>query len=316
MQIHHVGYRNRGFYRVAALGQLWDMTPKDAQRRFEILRFFNKHGLAATRDAFGVSRRTLYRWKAALKAQGGNPAALAAQSCAPRKRRVPKTDPRLVSEIRRLRTLHPNLGKAKLHVLLGPWCARHGIALPSVSTIGRIKSARPRQDAPRPRPHRQPRAGQAPAATQQAQKTQAGQSPSPGGAGLRHHRAHPRRHAPLYRQLHRSGLTLCLCRGATLQARPIHRPRPRTGPVPAAPAPHDGAVRQRQRVRSRLRPAPQGARHPALVHLPQDAQDELPDARFHRTIQESFVDDHDDLLFTDLALFNRKLADWLVFYNA
>jgi len=60
MQVQHIGYRIRGFYRVAALGYLWDMTPKDAQRRFEILRFFNKHGLAATRDAFGVSRRTLY----------------------------------------------------------------------------------------------------------------------------------------------------------------------------------------------------------------------------------------------------------------
>jgi transposase InsO family protein len=28
------------------------------------------------------------------------------------------------------------------------------------------------------------------------------------------------------------------------------------------------------------------------------------------------VDYHEELLFTDLALFNRKLADWLVFYNA
>ena len=37
--------------------------------------------------------------------------------------------------------------------------------------------------------------------------------------------------------------------------------------------------------------------------------------RFNRTLQESFVDYHEDLLFTDLALFNRKLADWLVFYN-
>jgi len=37
--------------------------------------------------------------------------------------------------------------------------------------------------------------------------------------------------------------------------------------------------------------------------------------RFNRTIQESFVDYHEDLLFTDLALLNRKLADWLVFYN-
>jgi transposase InsO family protein len=38
--------------------------------------------------------------------------------------------------------------------------------------------------------------------------------------------------------------------------------------------------------------------------------------RFNRTIQESFVDYHEELLFTDLALFNRKLANWLVFYNA
>jgi len=27
------------------------------------------------------------------------------------------------------------------------------------------------------------------------------------------------------------------------------------------------------------------------------------------------VDDYEELLFTDLALFNRKLADWLVLYN-
>jgi hypothetical protein len=46
MQIHRVGYRIRGFYRVAALGHLWDMTPKDAHRRLEILRFFDKHGFA------------------------------------------------------------------------------------------------------------------------------------------------------------------------------------------------------------------------------------------------------------------------------
>ncbi len=37
--------------------------------------------------------------------------------------------------------------------------------------------------------------------------------------------------------------------------------------------------------------------------------------RFNRTIQEQFVDYHADLLFTDLALFNRKMAAWLVEYN-
>jgi transposase InsO family protein len=38
--------------------------------------------------------------------------------------------------------------------------------------------------------------------------------------------------------------------------------------------------------------------------------------RFNRTVQESFVDDHEDLLFTDLDAFNQQLANWLVFYNA
>ena len=37
--------------------------------------------------------------------------------------------------------------------------------------------------------------------------------------------------------------------------------------------------------------------------------------RFNRTIQEQFVEYHEDLLFDDLAAFNRKLADWLPAYN-
>ena len=143
MQIQHVGDRIRGFDRVAALWHLWDMTPKDAQERLRILGFRDTHGLLATLDAFEVSRRTLDRWKAELRTQGGNAAALAAKSSAPRRRRRPRTDPRLVAEIRRLRTLHPNLGKEKLPVLLGPWCEEHGFPRPSVSTIGRILARAP-----------------------------------------------------------------------------------------------------------------------------------------------------------------------------
>jgi transposase InsO family protein len=37
--------------------------------------------------------------------------------------------------------------------------------------------------------------------------------------------------------------------------------------------------------------------------------------RFNRTVQEEFVDYHEDLLFTDLGAFNDKLMDWLLWYN-
>ena len=120
---------------------LEEMTPKEAHNRLRILRFWDTHGLLATLDAFEVSRRTLTRWKAELRAQDGNTAALAAKNSAPRRR--PRTDPRLGTEIRRLRTLHPNLGKEKLHVLRGPWCEEHGLPRPSVSTIGRIIARAP-----------------------------------------------------------------------------------------------------------------------------------------------------------------------------
>ena len=37
MQIQHVGYRIRGFYRVANLGHLGGMTTQDAQQRLKTL---------------------------------------------------------------------------------------------------------------------------------------------------------------------------------------------------------------------------------------------------------------------------------------
>ena len=40
MHVHHVGYRIKGFYRLAQFGHRWEMTPKDADHRLTILQFF------------------------------------------------------------------------------------------------------------------------------------------------------------------------------------------------------------------------------------------------------------------------------------
>ena len=39
MQIHHVGFRIRGFYRLAQFRPRGDMIPHEAQHRFTILQF-------------------------------------------------------------------------------------------------------------------------------------------------------------------------------------------------------------------------------------------------------------------------------------
>jgi transposase InsO family protein len=315
MQVQHIGYRIRGFYRIAHLGHLWDMIPKDAQKRLEILRFFDKHGLQATLDAFRVSRRTLYRWKAALKAACGNPAALAAKPCVPKKRRTPNTDPRLVNEIRRLRTQHPNLGKEKLHMLLKPWCTEHGIHLPSVSTLGRIIARAP--DKMRHAPARLDSRGR-PKPIKRCNK--------------------PRKP----KQVKAKPLDVMACDTIERIRDGLRRyivtfidPVSRMAYALAVSSKHAKHTAQAMTLALSLWPntprtllSDNGSEFEADFARLLEQQDmkrwytypKTPKMnahieRFNRTIQESFVDYHEDLLFTDLERFNQKLADWLVFYN-
>ena len=51
MGMQRIGSRIRGFYRVAGLGHLWEMTRKGAPRRLDNLRFFHKHGLGERNPA-------------------------------------------------------------------------------------------------------------------------------------------------------------------------------------------------------------------------------------------------------------------------
>lgn len=62
-----------------------DMITEEAQRRVKILAFWEKHGEAAAKDAFSVSRPTLYRWQKKLKEAGGQVQALNKKSTAPKR---------------------------------------------------------------------------------------------------------------------------------------------------------------------------------------------------------------------------------------
>ncbi len=94
-------------------------------------------------DAFEMSRRNLFLLQARLKEAGGDPRALVPKSKAPHRRRTPSTPQVIVEEIRRLRTETPNLGKARIHVVLKRFCADRALPCPSESTIGRIIARAP-----------------------------------------------------------------------------------------------------------------------------------------------------------------------------
>lgn len=109
------------------------MITEQAKQRVHILAFWERHGYAATEEAFTISRRTLFRWQRALTRGWGRLEALNPQKTAPYNRRRRAIDPRVESCIVRLRAEHPRLGKDKLRPLL----LAEGHRL-SVSTIGRI----------------------------------------------------------------------------------------------------------------------------------------------------------------------------------
>lgn len=76
MGAQHIGCGIPGFLRGR---RLCAMLPKAARERLRMLHLWDNHGLAANRDAFGMSRRMLSRWKATLKRDCDAPDVLAAR---------------------------------------------------------------------------------------------------------------------------------------------------------------------------------------------------------------------------------------------
>ena len=145
MQYQHIGYRVRGFYNVSRMGLKHGllMVSEEAKKRQKILRFWRQYGLEATKAAFGISRRSLFYWKKRLDAGGREPASLNPHSHQPKQKRSRNWPRVIVTEIRRLRQVHKNVGKEKLFRLLKPFCENQGLKVPSISTIGRLISDAP-----------------------------------------------------------------------------------------------------------------------------------------------------------------------------
>jgi len=91
---------------------------QEVDRRVRILDFWKKHGTGAAHDAFGISKRTLYRWQRVLKKNSGHLEALDPERTVPKGRRKRIILPDVQMFIIKERTEHPRLGKKKLAVLL------------------------------------------------------------------------------------------------------------------------------------------------------------------------------------------------------
>lgn len=129
----------KGFKKLCGYSLLKDHPQKEEiEKRLKVLKFFDTYGSEATREAFGVSRSTVFLWKKKLKEAEGRITSLAPLSRVPKRRRCRETDPRIISFIRDYRTFHPGVGKETIQPCLDQYCDEHGIASVSESTVGRV----------------------------------------------------------------------------------------------------------------------------------------------------------------------------------
>ena len=146
MQIRGIGTEVKGFRHIAEYAiRMTRMVKDEAKRRAKILTFWKRYGLTATKEAFGTSRATLFEWKKRLKEGKGLFLSLNPKDRTPRKRRKRIWPIEVIRMIKIIRSEHPNLGKEKIHPELKEFCDRQKLPCPSIATIGRIIADDPKK---------------------------------------------------------------------------------------------------------------------------------------------------------------------------
>jgi len=109
-----------------------------AQERMKMIKFYERYGEKATKEAFGADRKVISRWRRRLKDAGGKLVSLIPYSTRPLRVRQPRTRVEIVNFIKDQREKHYRIGKEKLKILVDKYCQEKGIPTVSTSTIGNI----------------------------------------------------------------------------------------------------------------------------------------------------------------------------------
>ena len=290
-----------------------DMITREAEERARILAFWHAHGLRAVRDAFKVSRPTLYRWQAALGEGGGKIESLNPGSTAPRHRRkrvIPDAVKHLIVQERK----RERLGKEKLAVLL----KEDGIGVYSASTVGRMLSDLKKKGA-LPNPARLSLSGKTGALIERKPPTRRRKLRSAGWTG------------GLVKAdtivRFRNGVKRYIVTAIDLKsefafayAYPSHTSRAAADFMATfkAVAPIELEAVQTDNGSEFALHFDGYVDREGIIHFhayPRTPKMQAEIERFNRTLSEAFLTSRRNLLAYDLLAFNRALMDWLLWYN-
>lgn len=290
------------------------MITEVAKHRVRVLAFWEKYGTLATEEAFKVKERTLYLWQRKLKEGYGKLESLNGGNRAPRKKRKRLWDYRILEELKRLRIEHPNLGKEKLYPLLAPFCAALLLSCPKPRTIGRlIKDC----GGLRIYPQRITGTGRIVKANRQKvlRKPKDFKTEYAGHLvaldTIERFVFGMRRYIIAFEDIHtRFGFAWATSSHASLAAKEFFSLCRKVFPHPIDFVLTDNGSEFKKHFAEELKRL-------HLVHYhtyPKTPKQNAHCERFNRTVQEEFVDFHANLLLQP-ETFNRKLMDYLAFYN-
>ncbi len=287
------------------------MVTEEAKQRCGILAFGEEFGTEAAKEAFNVSRPTLFRWQKELKAKQGKLEALNKKSTAPKNRRKRHIPAEVEMFILQERVLNPRLSKDKLSVMM----KNEKVADLSPSTVGRMISDLKFQ-------------GKLP---KRAKLTVSGKT---GKLIERAYKPREKRRRPKgYRVLEADtvvrfvdGVKRYILTGIDTEKRTAFAVGyTNHGSACAADflkkirevlpdCPHDVQTDNGSEFAFHFHEAVEKAGLHFNTH-PRSPKENAHIERFNRSLNEEFLVYHRELLRDDIAEFNRQLIDWLIWYN-
>ena len=315
MRQDYIGIGFRGFYKFAKYATNVSMIDETANKRYKILKFWEKHGLEATIDAFKVSHRTLYNWKKKLKTST-NINVLAKQTTAPVNRRKRFWSAKIYEKIKELRTRHPNLAKEKIYPFLLASCKENSLRCPSIRTIGRLISDSPNKMRSIPQ-HLKPNGK--PKLIKKVHKLRKPKDFTAKYAGhlvaldsIEKFKDGIRRYIITFVDLYsRFSFAIATSSHTSLAAKKFLTVINMVFPYKIENVLTDNGSEFMKDFNVELQKQQINHWHTYPKTPKMNAHCE----RFNRTIQEEFIDFHKDDLFVDLKLFNNKLLDYLLWFN-
>jgi transposase InsO family protein len=109
-----------------------------AEERLRIISFYDKHGEQASKEAFGADRKLIYVWRKRLNRGHNHLSCLIPSSTRPKQVRSMTTDLRILDFIKRIRKTYPGLGKEKIKPFLDEYCRENTVPSIAEVTIGKI----------------------------------------------------------------------------------------------------------------------------------------------------------------------------------